>query len=60
MRLLAFLRPYRASLIVSSVLAIGSQVAAIFIPIVTGVVFNELEGDAERGSLAFWIVVSVR
>src|SRR5262245_42081283 len=56
-RLLGFLRPYRASLIVSSLLAIGSQVAAIFIPIVTGVVFNELSGGAEPGSLAFWIVV---
>jgi ABC-type multidrug transport system fused ATPase/permease subunit len=56
-RLLGFLRPYRASLIVSSVLAIGSQVAVIFIPIVTGVVFNELEGDAEPGTLAFWIAV---
>ena len=56
-RLLGFLRPYRASLIVSTLLAIGSQLAAIFVPVVTGVVFNELEGDAEPGSIAFWIVV---
>jgi len=44
-RLLTFLRPYRASFLVSSVLAIASQIAAIGIPIITGVVIDELEGS---------------
>jgi ABC-type multidrug transport system fused ATPase/permease subunit len=56
-RLLGFLRPYRASLVVSSVLAIASQVAAILVLVVTGVVFNEIEGDPERRTIAFWIAV---
>ena len=47
MRLLGFLRPYRASLIVSTVLAIAAQVAAILVLVVTGVVINEVEGDPE-------------
>jgi ATP-binding cassette, subfamily B, bacterial len=46
-RLLGFLRPYRASLIVSSALAIAAQVAAILVLVVTGVVINEIEGDPE-------------
>ena len=47
MRLLGFLRPYRASLIVSTVLAIAAQVAAILVLVVTGAVINEIEGDPE-------------
>ena len=47
MRLLGFLRPYRASLIVSTVLAIAAQVAAILVLVVTGAVINEVEGDPE-------------
>jgi ABC-type multidrug transport system fused ATPase/permease subunit len=48
-RLLSFLRPYRASFYVSTVLAIASQVALIGIPILTGVVFGELrEGQSTR------------
>jgi ATP-binding cassette subfamily B protein len=43
-RLLGFLRPYRASLVVSSVLAIASQGTSIAAPILTGVVVNELRG----------------
>jgi ATP-binding cassette, subfamily B, bacterial len=46
-RLLGFLRPYRTSFIVSSVLAVASQVAWIGIPIVTGFVFDELEGAGD-------------
>jgi ABC-type multidrug transport system fused ATPase/permease subunit len=46
-RLLTFLRPYRASLAVSSVLAIASQVAVIFVPVLAGFVIDELEGDAD-------------
>jgi ABC-type multidrug transport system fused ATPase/permease subunit len=44
-RLLGFLRPYRASLILSSALAILSQVAAILVPVLTGFYVNELGGD---------------
>ncbi|HEX4746638.1 MAG TPA: ABC transporter ATP-binding protein [Gaiellaceae bacterium] len=44
-RLLGFLRPYRASLIVSSLLAIGAQVAAILVIVLTGVVIDEVESD---------------
>ena len=47
MRLLGFVRPYRASLIVSTVLAIAAQVAAILVLVVTGAVINEIEGDPE-------------
>jgi ATP-binding cassette, subfamily B, bacterial len=46
-RLLGFLRPYRASLIVSSLLAIASQVTGILVPVLTGVVINELDGGAD-------------
>jgi ABC-type multidrug transport system fused ATPase/permease subunit len=47
-RLLAFLRPYRASFVVSSLLAIASQVAFIGIPIITGFVFDELRAGTKR------------
>jgi ATP-binding cassette subfamily B protein len=43
-RLLGFLRPYRASLAVSTVLAILSQGAAIAILVLTGSVIDELDG----------------
>ena len=49
-RLLAFLRPYRASLVVSSLLAIGSQVAGILVPVLTGVVIDELSTTPTRRS----------
>jgi ATP-binding cassette subfamily B protein len=42
LRLLSFLRPYRASLAFSSLLAIASQGAAILVPVLTGVVIDEL------------------
>ena len=51
MRLLGFLRPYRASLIVSTVLAIAAQVAAILVLVLTGAVINEIEGDPHTGAL---------
>jgi ABC-type multidrug transport system fused ATPase/permease subunit len=41
-RLLSFLGPYRASFVVSSLLAIASQVALIGIPILAGDVFDEV------------------
>src|SRR5262249_19552895 len=40
---LTFLRPYRASLIVSSVLAILSQLAYVLVPVLIGVVVNEID-----------------
>ncbi|HYI74678.1 MAG TPA: ABC transporter ATP-binding protein, partial [Gaiellaceae bacterium] len=46
-RLLGFLRPYRASLIVSTLLAIAAQVAAILVLVVTGIVINEVQDDPE-------------
>ena len=53
-RLLGFLRPYRASLIVSTLLAIGAQIAAILVIVLTGVVINEVESDPDlRTLLAF-------
>jgi ABC-type multidrug transport system fused ATPase/permease subunit len=58
-RLLTFLRPYRASLVVSSVLAIASQVAVIFVPVLSGFVIDELEGDADRTVLAIAIAAIV-
>ena len=54
-RLLAFLRPYRSSLVVSSLLAIASQVAGILVPVLTGVVINELSDDPDTRLLAFEI-----
>ena len=54
-RLLGFLRPYRASLVVSSVLAIASQVAGILVPVLTGLVINELSGDPDTRLLVFEI-----
>jgi ABC-type multidrug transport system fused ATPase/permease subunit len=58
-RLLGFLRPYRASLIVSSVLAVASQGAAIAVLVLTGVVIDELEGEAREERLALLIAVIV-
>ena len=59
-RLLGFLRPYRASLVVSTILAIGSQVSAILVFVVTGFAINELEtSDPERRALALWILLII-
>jgi ATP-binding cassette subfamily B protein len=58
-RLLGFLRPYRASLVVSSLLAVGSQVAGILVPVLTGVVIDELSGDPDTTVLALWIAAIV-
>ncbi len=59
MRLLRFLRPYRVSLAVSSLLAIGSQVAGILVPVLTGVVINEITGDPDKRTIALWIAVII-
>jgi ATP-binding cassette subfamily B protein len=58
-RLLGFLRPYRASLAVSSVLAIASQGAGILAFVLTGLVINELTGDADSTILAVEIAAVV-
>jgi ATP-binding cassette, subfamily B, bacterial len=58
-RLLGFLRPYRASLIVSSVLAVASQGAAIAVLVLTGVIIDELEGEARGNRLALLIAAIV-
>jgi ATP-binding cassette, subfamily B, bacterial len=55
-RLLGFLAPYRASLVVSSALAVGSQVAAILALVLTGVVINELTGDPSTRLLTLEIL----
>ena len=58
-RLLGFLRPYRASLIVSSLLAIASQIAGILVPVLTGVVINELADDPDTSVLALEIAAVI-
>jgi ATP-binding cassette, subfamily B, bacterial len=55
-RLLQFLRPYRTSLIVSTILAILSQAAAIAVIVLTGFVINELRGGQDGHHLAFLIL----
>ncbi len=55
-RLLAFLGPYRTSLIVSTILAILSQAAAIAVIVLTGFVINELRGGQDGHYLAFLIL----
>ncbi len=58
-RLLGFLRPYRVSLAVSSLLAIGSQVAGILVPVLTGIVIDELSDEPDTRLLALEIVAIV-
>jgi ATP-binding cassette, subfamily B, bacterial len=58
-RLLGFLRPYRASLVVSTLLAIGAQFAAIFVIVLTGIVIDEVEGDPDIRTLAAYAGVIV-
>lgn len=54
-RLLGFLRPYRVSLIVSSMLAVLSQGAAIVVLLLTGSVVDTLDGDRNGTTLALEI-----
>ena len=58
-RLLGFLRPYRTSLAVSSLLAVLSQVAFILVPVITGVVIDELSGDPDTSVLVLEIAAVV-
>ncbi|HXF97417.1 MAG TPA: ABC transporter ATP-binding protein [Gaiellaceae bacterium] len=55
LRLLGFLRPYRWSLVVSSLLAIASQVAGIFVPVLSGLIIDELVRDPDPRVLALEI-----
>jgi ABC-type multidrug transport system fused ATPase/permease subunit len=50
-RLLAFLRPYRWSLVVSIVLAVGSQAAAVAIAFVTGDALERALAGGDRSQL---------
>jgi ABC-type multidrug transport system fused ATPase/permease subunit len=50
-RLLGFLRPYKASLIASIVLAIGSQAAGLALPWLTGEVIDEAIAKDDRALL---------
>jgi ATP-binding cassette, subfamily B, bacterial len=59
LRLVGFLRPYRASLIVSTVLAVASQGSAIAILVLTGAVINELEGSGSGRVIALLIAAIV-
>jgi len=48
-RLLGFLRPYRGQVIVSAVLAAGTQAAGLVIPYLTGAVIDSAQrGDGRR------------
>jgi ATP-binding cassette, subfamily B, bacterial len=58
-RLLAFLRPYRRSLALSSALAVASQGAVILVPILTGAVINELQGAQSRRTLSLEIAAII-
>jgi len=58
-RLLTFLSPYRVSLVLSSVLAIGSQVAGVLVWVITGIVVNELSGDPSTRLLTLEILAIV-
>jgi ABC-type multidrug transport system fused ATPase/permease subunit len=54
-RLLGFLRPYRWSLIVSVVLAVGSQVAGLAIPWLTGKVIDDGIRSHDRRTLVILV-----
>jgi ABC-type multidrug transport system fused ATPase/permease subunit len=60
-RLLGFLRPYKVSLIVSIVLAVGSQAAQIALYAVTGRVIDDAIRPHDRGELwvLLWIILAL-
>ncbi len=57
-RLLGFLRPYKASLVVSTILAVLSQAAAIAIVVLVGEAIDGIDARRGTGTLA-WIVVAI-
>ena len=50
-RLLTFLRPYRAQAVITTVLAVGSQLVALVIPYLTGLSINAAQGSHDRTRL---------
>ena len=56
-RLLGFLRPYKWSLIVSIVLAVGTQAAAVAIAFLTGSALNEAINGGDREDL--WLIAGL-
>jgi ABC-type multidrug transport system fused ATPase/permease subunit len=57
-RLLGFLRPYKASLVVSTILAVLSQAAAIAIVILVGEAIDGIEEQRGTATLA-WVVAEI-
>ena len=57
-RLLGFLRPYRWSLLVSTILAVLSQAAAIAIVLLVGEAIDGIEAGRGTAALA-WLVVAI-
>ncbi len=57
-RLLGFLRPYKASLVVSTVLAVLSQAAAIAIVVLVGEAIDGIDARRGTGTLA-WLVAAI-
>jgi len=57
-RLLGFLRPYKASLVVSTILAVLSQAAAIAIVVLVGEAIDGIDEERGTGTLA-WIVAAI-
>ncbi|HSS55899.1 MAG TPA: ABC transporter ATP-binding protein [Gaiellales bacterium] len=52
-RLLGFLRPYRAQVIVSTLLAVAAQIVGLTIPYLTGEVINALPPDGSSRSTVY-------
>jgi ATP-binding cassette subfamily B protein len=50
-RLLTFLRPYRAQVVATTVLAVGSQLVGLVIPYLTGLSINAAQGGHDRTRL---------
>jgi ABC-type multidrug transport system fused ATPase/permease subunit len=57
-RLLGFLRPYKGSLLVSTILAVLSQAAAIAIVLLVGEAIDGIEEQRGTGTLA-WVVAAI-
>jgi len=57
-RLLGFLRPYTASLVVSTILAVLSQAAAIAIVLLVGEAIDGIDEQRGTGTLA-WVVAAI-
>ena len=57
-RLLGFLRPYKGSLVVSTILAVLSQAAAILIVLLVGEAIDGIEEQRGTETLA-WVVLAI-